>query len=85
MIDTGCPHPDAEVVDIGVPHDDLGGRVTIATWCPICGSVKDHTADGSWRAPSGVVLPGWTCSECQTFNGAGKELLTECRHCNAAR
>ncbi len=33
----------------------------------------------------GIVLRGWTCKECRSFNGSEKEELTECRSCGAAR
>jgi len=83
MSDAGCPHPDSEVV---IVQWDL----VIVRWCPLCGSINDnsgaHGAEpGTWRSPAGVVLPGWTCTRCFTFNGCVKELLTECRSCGTPR
>jgi len=33
----------------------------------------------------GIVLRGWRCSSCQSFNGSEKEELPRCRSCDAAR
>jgi hypothetical protein len=83
VIDTGCEHPFSEIVVIGA---DL----TLVHWCTLCGSIRDNNGDhgapaGTWRAPGGVVLPGWTCSACGGMNGSAKELLKECRGCDAPR
>jgi len=83
MTDTGCPHPESDLVTIEADQ-------TVVWWCPLCGSIRDNNGDhgaqtGTWRAPSGLVLPGWTCSVCQVMNGSLKELLTECRSCGAPR
>lgn len=75
MSDSGCLHPDSELVVI--PDGE-----TLVSWCALCGSIRYA---GTWRAPSGLVLPGWTCGECQVLNGCVKELLTECRGCGAPR
>ena len=83
MGDTGCPHPETDLVVI---EADL----TVVWWCPLCGSIRDNNGDHgvvacAWRSPSGLLLPGWTCAGCRAFNGAAKELLTECRNCGAPR
>jgi len=84
MIDTGCPHPDDEVILL------YDGDCTLVSWCTLCGSIQDNNGNhgapaGSWRAPGGVVLPGWTCAACSGFNGSGKELLSTCRGCGVPR
>jgi hypothetical protein len=71
--DSGCPHPESALVD-------LSPSPTSPVWCRICGSV---CARGVWIAPRSLVLPGWTCRQCGGFNGALKELLTDCRGCGA--
>lgn len=87
---TGCEHPDADVV---VLHASEYGGVE---WCSLCGSVRDCLNDpsatgGDWRAPSGLLLPGWVCGSvkggvrCGAFNGSAKEVLTECRACGTPR
>ena len=83
MPDTGCPHPESDRVAIEAGQ-------TFVQWCTVCGSIYDNNGDhgaeaGTWRSPSSIVLPGWACSGCQTFCGAGKELMDECRHCGAPR
>lgn len=83
MSDTGCQHPESDVVVI---QWDL----VFVRWCPLCGSINDNNGDhgaeaGTWRSPTGLLLPGWTCSACRAFNGAAKELLAECRGCGAPR
>ena len=85
MTDTGCPHPDAEVV---VLDPDQTYAPAQCRWCSMCGSLyepSDDASTGHWSAPSGAVLPGWTCAACLVFNGCVKELLTECRSCGAPR
>jgi len=82
MTDTGCPHPESELVTIE-------SGLTVVWWCAFCGSIRDNNGDHgaqacAWRAPSGVVLPGWTCS-CGGFNGSVKELLPACRGCGLPR
>jgi hypothetical protein len=76
-----CQHPDPVVVE---------DECTFLRWCPACGSVCNNNdvpglRAGEWRAPSGILLPGWTCGACGTFNGSGKELLEACRHCERPR
>lgn len=34
---------------------------------------------------SGILLPGWQCSHCGSFNGEAKEKRTECRSCGAPK
>lgn len=34
---------------------------------------------------SGLLLPGWTCPDCRTFNGEAKERLLICRACTTPR
>lgn len=87
-METGCRHPDAEVVTLRI---DDHGRPSVR-WCPLCGSVHDTSilglhgaAAGTWRPPSAIVLPGWTCGACGVLNGCLKELLTECRSCDRPR
>ena len=75
MNDPGCPHPESDCVDI-----DSASMLLL--WCSICGSLRVY--DGTWRAPAGIVLPGWTCP-CGVFNGHGKEPIAECRHCGGPR
>jgi hypothetical protein len=82
MIDTDCLHPEAELVVIVAES-------TFVSWCSICGSLRDNRGGhgipaGTWRAPAGVVLPGWTCA-CGGFNGCLKEWLSECRGCGLPR
>jgi hypothetical protein len=77
MTDTGCPHPKDDVVLVSSNRDQFD------RWCRLCGSLG--SASGPWQAPSGVVLPGWTCSACRYFNGCVKELLSECIGCGARR
>jgi hypothetical protein len=31
----------------------------------------------------GIILKGWWCLYCDTFNGEEKELRVECRHCRS--
>jgi hypothetical protein len=31
---------------------------------------------------TGILLPGWVCEYCQSFNGTEKEDLKECRSCD---
>jgi len=33
----------------------------------------------------GIVLRGWRCASCQSFNGSEKEELRRCRSCDAER
>jgi len=75
MSDTGCPHPEGLTLDLGhsVPASPA--------WCRMCGSIRVH---GEWTAPMSLVLPGWSCEKCGSFNGAAKELRTDCRSCGAA-
>jgi len=81
---TGCTHPETDVVVLG--HIGGGG----VRWCQLCGSVRDALWR-EWRAPSGLLLPGWTCAAvkdgvpCRAFNGAAKEVLTVCRACDTPR
>jgi hypothetical protein len=70
---TGCAHPEPALAD-------LGSSPASPVWCRLCGSVCTH---GIWTAPRGLVLPGWSCDRCGVFNGAGKELLTDCRGCGS--
>lgn len=76
MSDTGCSHPENSVEDIDADY-------TMFRWCGLCGSLHMPTEGGghAWRAPSGLVLPGWTCASCSAFNGGAKEELGECRCC----
>jgi hypothetical protein len=69
VTDTGCPHPESDAVEVG-----------LRVWCRMCGSLR---VLGTWVAPRSLVLPGWHCTKCGTFNGAAKELRTECRSCGA--
>ena len=69
--------PGSKVVVISVVN-------TLVYWCPSCGSIWDNNGDhgaaaGTWRAPSSLVLPSWTCTECKAFNGSA------CRCCGAPR
>jgi hypothetical protein len=32
-----------------------------------------------------LILPGWFCRGCGTFNGEAKEVLTMCRSCDSPR
>jgi hypothetical protein len=81
--DTGCSHPNSDVIRF-----DRHPSVRIS-WCSLCGSIRDewgdHGAAASWRAPGGIVLPGWTCSVCGVLNGLLKELLPACRSCGTPR
>jgi hypothetical protein len=84
MTDTGCPHPDVAIVTI----DDQA--FTLVDWCSMCGSIRDNNGDhgapaGSWRDPTGLVLPGWTCNACGAFTGTAKEQLTQCRCCGTPK
>ena len=82
MSDTGCPHPESDVVDIG-------DGSTIAHWCMLCGSLRDDNgylaSAGEWIAPTGLVLPGWTCLSCGAMNGSLKAVLPTCRGCGVPR
>jgi hypothetical protein len=82
---TDCPYhaTTGEVVAI-----DAGE--TFVLWCPFCGAICDNNGEhdappGQWRAPDGVVLPGWKCKQCGSFNGCAKELLPDCRSCGVPR
>ncbi len=84
MNTTGCAHPESDVLVLHASNHE------IVKWCGLCGSVFDsngnHEAEPrTWRAPASIVLLGWTCSKCQTFNGAEKELHDICRGCEAPR
>lgn len=35
-------------------------------------------------ALAGILLKGWRCGKCQSFNGEEKELRSECRSCGEA-
>lgn len=90
MTDTGCPHPDDAQLSLGrcrtVEQASSGSRSTFVeveretVWCRLCGSLCQ---DDAWTAPRSLVLPGWSCTECGVFNGAAKELRTDCRSCGA--
>jgi len=56
------------------------GTGAAPVWCRMCGSLCER---GAWIAPRSLVLPGWHCERCGAFNGAHKELRTECRSCEA--
>jgi hypothetical protein len=71
--DTGCPHPEFALVDVG-------SAPTAPVWCRLCGSLCDR---GGWVAPRSLVLPGWSCTKCGAFNSAARELRTDCRSCGA--
>jgi hypothetical protein len=75
--DGGCQHPESEVDILEVLE------MHAVYWCTLCGSVR--VGGGAWRAPTGIVLPGWRCAHCRGFNGSAKELLTECRCCGTRR
>lgn len=47
--------------------------------------MKPHTCKCSMCHSSGVILPGWVCSNCSGFNGAAKEVLPYCRACGTPR
>lgn len=54
MIDTGCPHPESEVVTIEA-------ELTLVHWCALCGSIRDNNGDhgapaGTWRAWLDVLV-----------------------------
>jgi hypothetical protein len=76
--DTGCTHPEDEVVTL--PEDGIESPC----WCTLCGSLRLRSG-GAWIAPDGIVLPGWTCEACGVMNGSLKELLPACRSCDAPR
>lgn len=83
MTEPLCPHPESGVVVVRA-------MLTIVQWCPLCGSIRENNHDGAaptgaWRAPDGIVLPGWKCPGCGAFCGAAKELLSECRACGVPR
>ncbi len=60
-----------------------------------CGYVVGHAVGmqkrpatpppAGWKATSGILLPGFTCTACQAFTGVAREDLKECRCCGAAR
>ena len=77
-MDTGCPHPEPDITRFELADD------ASVHWCSLCGSVREG-ALSPWVAPASLVLPGWTCRNCKTFNGSAKEVLTVCRHCQAPR
>jgi hypothetical protein len=81
-METGCPHPESAIVTI---ETDM----TVVWWCSLCGSIEDNNGEHgapacTWRAPTGIVLPGWMCA-CGVFNGSLKELLATCRLCGTPR
>jgi len=73
MNPTGCSHPALALAELGTSPQS-------SVWCRFCGSVCTH---GVWTAPCGLVLPGWTCARCGIFNGAAREIRTDCRSCGA--
>ncbi len=73
LTDTGCHHPESELVNTGT-------AAAAPVWCRMCGSICER---GVWVAPRSLVLPGWHCARCASFNGVAKELRTECRSCGA--
>lgn len=81
MREGDCKHPESEMVVVSAGD-------TFMSWCSTCGSIWDNNGDhgaaaGSWRAPSGLVLPGWTCA-CGIFTGSMKG-ATECRCCGRSK
>ena len=86
MSETGCTHPETDVVDLD-PEQTYASAKRL--WCSVCGSLyeSDNMSTGHWTAPSGLLLPGWTCAvpTCRAFNGEAKGVITECRACGAPR
>jgi len=40
---------------------------------------------GRREATGGILLRGWRCSSCQSFNSSEKDELSRCRSCDAER
>lgn len=96
---TGCTHPESDRYAIS----DAYGQVVMewcelcgsVRWGGkgLIGPDKMVTPGGievpciAWKAPSGLLLPGWTCKkpDCRAFNGSAKEVLTHCRACDTPR
>lgn len=90
VTDTGCPHPafakQTLVADtVGFTPEEAAALADEPiprpiVWCRMCGAICKA---GEWTVPLSVVLPGWHCKACGVFNGAAKELRTDCRSCGA--
>lgn len=86
---------DPRVVSCAVHSGDDGDRVIVlyfagddpdergqVKWCSACGAFN---CDGTWREPSGLMLPGWFCRSCKRFMGEAKQRHEVCLYCEQGR
>ena len=64
---------ESKPVDAAREFTGLGRNILIAMIISMRARIKELEA--------GIVLKGWWCLYCDTFNSGEKEELKECRHC----